>query len=169
MKTPSAEFKLTVTKFRNILKTPDKQRGTLYQMRAVRYDSDLVRVEKYTAGRRKGFVRCIKIHPGSVALRFRVDQPAGSTDHYSPVGIAFVRKGQRKRRTLAARPVGKAFPPHTMALDEVSRALSITAEFPKGRSPDEGQYEFFLFIQHDESGKLGIIDPPLDHDHTDQA
>jgi hypothetical protein len=157
-----ARFTLIVKKFKDIFTTPIRNRGTLYRIKMEKPRHPLVHA-KY----KKGYVKSIIIDPGRVTLRFRVI-PADNDkkNQYSPVGIAFVRKASKSLNKLSkVPPIPEIFPPHEMKLDEQNRAVSVTAEFSGSRSADEGKYEFFLIIQRDRYGNLGIIDPPLDHEH----
>lgn len=155
-------FTVTVKRFKDIFTTTIRNRGTLYRMT---WDKPhpLVRA---TLDKRTRCVKKIRILPGRVTLRFQVASPDNDTTHYSPVGIAFVQKAKRARNyvQLAASP--RTFPSHTMNLDGENRAVSITADFSDSASADQGLYEFYLIIQRENDGALGIIDPPMDHDHT---
>ena len=160
------KYTLTVTTFRDVLNIPGNHRGTVFKMKRNGALHRLVHETRYGGKKKPGCVKSIKLGPGEVTLRFQVKALPTDSDHYCPVGIAFARKPQPGTGKLAAIFNPKVFPPHEMVLDEKARAISITADFADSGIPDKVRYEFYLFIQRESDGALGIIDPPIDHDHT---
>jgi hypothetical protein len=165
MQTPKC-FTLTVTDFKNVLDTTETNRGTRFTMKPTGPRNPLVGLTLYKTGKLKGCVKTIKVGTGVVALRFQVEAARKDSNHYCPVGLAFMRKTQKGTGKLGGAVVNpKVFPPHELVLDEENRAVSVTADFSGRTIADKGHYEFYLFIQRESDGALGIIDPPLDHDH----
>ena len=155
----AARFTLIVKKFKDIFTTTIGNRGTLYRMTMDEPHHPLIQATKD----KNGYVKKIKILPGRVTLRFQV--ASQDKDTYRPVGIAFVRKVRRRKNLLTIGPVLKNFPPNKMNLDAQNRAVSVTADFSSSGGDGKAKFEFFLFIQRDKPGDLGIIDPPIDHEH----
>jgi hypothetical protein len=154
-----ARFTLIVKKFKDIFTTPIGNRGTLYRMTMDKPHHPLVEATED----KNGYVKKIKIGPGRVTLRFQIAPE--ENNQYRPVGIAFVRKVKRRKNKLMIGPVLKNFPPNKMNLDAKNCAVSVTADFSSSGGDGKAKFEFFLIIQRDKPGDLGIIDPPLDHEH----
>jgi hypothetical protein len=143
---------ISVTQFQDVLAGKESRtgRGTSYTMKLKARDpracieGDTIYVKR----------------PGG-PIRFTINGAAADKEHYYPVGISFVREGDGKS-SEKARLGMLTFPQSEIRLD--GRSLSITDIYKDhARSV---RYKFSLLIQRGSDGRLGIIDPGIEHDNS---
>jgi len=88
------------------------------------------------------------------SLRVKVDG-----DRHRPVGISFVEFTDAKRQTVL-NPTPPEFPLDEVLLNDDS--VSFVVDF--SNSHKTRYFEAYVIVQDRETGGLGVIDPPIDHD-----
>jgi len=149
-KAKPVEVAVAVTRFVDVLaaKTPRGVRGTAFIMKLAA-DDDRAEI--------KGDDIYIK-RPGA-PIRFTIVPSATDKKQYYPVGITFLRKGDRNRsdqETLGF----LNFPQAETQPDD--RSLTIVDRY-KDRAKCI-RYKFSLVIQRGSDGRIGIIDPSIVHE-----
>lgn len=139
---------VTVTRFVDILAPGPGARDTAYTMKLPRKDPRaLIRGDN------------IVVNPPGGVIRFKLVAPAGSGERYFPAGITFLREGQRSandRQRLGLLNFRQAA---TRAADQT---ITITDGYVDGRK--RVRYKFSLLVQRGSDGRIGIIDPGIEHD-----
>ncbi len=148
-KSKPVEVVITVSNFNDVLAvdTSPNCRDTDYTMKLRRKDprADI-----------KGDDLYIK-HPGA-PIRFTIASSAEDKEKYYAIGITFLREGQRS--TGDNQRLGMlCFPQHDNRAD--GRALTILDTY-KG-DLKRVRYKFSMIIQRGSDGKIGIIDPGIEH------
>jgi len=143
------EVTIAVTKFKDVLASdaPRNGCGTEYTMKLARKDPRAVI---------KGDDIYIK-RPGA-PIRFTITSSAAGKQNYYPVGIAFVREGDRSKSD--EQRLGMLNFPESETHVK-GRTLVITDSYK-----DDARYvryKFSVIIQRGADGKLGIIDPGIVH------
>lgn len=162
MKTPIAKIParkrnpidvvIAVTKFKDVLAsdTPRGGRGTEYIMKLASKDP---RVEI------KG--NAIYVKPPGAVLRFTIISARGQKTRYFPVGITFVREGDRN--SSDEQRLGLLNFPQSDIHMERQRLVITDSYKDKAKCV---RYKFSVIVQRGSDGKVGIIDPDIVHDHT---
>ena len=145
------EVTIAVTKFNDVLAAGAARGGggTEYTMKlGKRHPRALI----------KGNDIYIK-HPGAT-LRFTIASSGADKQRYYPVGIAFVREGDR----ISSHPqrLGHLnFPQSETSVD--GRTLLFTDSYQDDTR--NVRHEFSVVIQRGSDGKIGIIDPGIVHEN----
>jgi hypothetical protein len=147
-----AEIKMTVTRFKDVLASASSgtARGTGYEMKlSAEHPSVSI----------KGDVIYVK-SPGA-GLRFTMAAAPGDRESYYPIGIAFVRAG--KGNTSDEQRLGFLNFAQRDTRPE-GRSLAITYRYLD--DPKDVRYKFSVVIQRGSDGRIGIIDPAIEHDNA---
>jgi hypothetical protein len=146
-----AEIIITVIKFRDVLASEASRafRGTDYEMKMRRKHPRVFIKDDVI------YVRS----PGAI-IRFTINSSAEDKEKYYPSGITFVREGQDS--TSDEQKLGKKnFLQRKIFLN--GPLLTLTDSYK-----DEARnirYKFSVVIQRGSDGKIGIIDPGIEHDN----
>ena len=144
------EVTIMVRKFKDVLATEPSRgdRGTEYVMKLGRKDPRAVI---------KGDDIYVK-RPGAM-IRFTITSSAADKQRYYPIGIGFVREGDRN--SSDEQRLGLLNFPQSLTRPD-RRTIVIADTFR-----DEARhvrYKFSVIIQRGSDGKIGIIDPGIVHD-----
>jgi hypothetical protein len=140
---------LTVTRFKPVLATKSSRggNGTEFTMKLARRDP-------------RAFVKGDELYvnrPGA-PVRFTLASVRGDSQRYYPLGIAFVRLGEKS--ALDEERLGFVnFPQSATRAQE--QALTIVDTYHDA-APGV-RYKFSVFVQRGGDGALGIIDPEIIH------
>lgn len=147
-----AEVRMTVTRFKDVLATASSgtARGTGYAMKLI---------AKHPSVAILGDVIYVK-SPGA-GLRFTLAAAPGDRENYYPIGIAFVRAG--KGNTSDEQRLGLLNFAQRDTRPE-GRSLAITYRYLD--DPRDVRYKFSVVIQRGSDGRIGIIDPAIEHDNS---
>jgi len=145
-----AEVTITVTKFKDVLATAASKtsRDTDYVMSMSK---------EHPGVYLKGDILFVK--PPGATIRFTITSLPGDKESYFPVGIAFVREGEKS--TSDEQRLGILNFPQSETRMEV-RSLSITDSY-KDAVPGI-RYKFSVIVQRGSDGLIGIIDPGIEHE-----
>jgi hypothetical protein len=143
------DVRITVTKFREVLARDKsgRDRSTEYTMRLGR-NHPLAEVNGEN----------LFIRPPGATLKFTIRSSASDKENYYPVGITFLREGE-KSSSDRQRLGFLNFPRGEIRFDV--RSLSTTDTY---KDPSRNvRFKFSLVIQRGSDGKIGIIDPRIIH------
>ena len=149
-----AEIRMSVVRFEDVLdgETQHTCRKTGFEMALVGSPTNVSL---------KGDIIYVKA-PGAT-IRFTLVSLKEDKEHYYPIGITFFRTD--KREVSEKQRLGLLnFPQSNIRLE--GRTLSITDTYKDGRYPV--RYKFSVVIQRGSDGKIGIIDPAISHDSSDE-
>jgi len=146
------EVTITVTQFKDVLATQALKRDTDFLMTMGKEDP-----RAYIDGDNL-FIKS----PGA-PVRFSVDSAAGDPENYYPVGIAFVR--EREHNTSDKQRLGLLNFPQNESRGDV-RSFLITDSY---QDVAKGvRYKFSVILQRGSDGIIGIIDPGIEHDPSEE-
>jgi len=99
---------------------------------------------------------CMK-RPGA-PIKFTITSVPGDEEKYYPTGITFLREA--KSNTSDKQRLGLLnFPQNETRMD--GRSVFVTDTYKDGK--ERVRYKFSLLIQRGSDGKIGIIDPGIEH------
>ena len=141
-----AEVKLTVTRFIDVLasESTGAGRGTTYLMKLT------------------GRHPLVYIKSPGATLRFTLASTGRDKETYFPVGITFVR--QSKCNDSDEQRLGFLNFAQSQTRPE-GRTLSTTYRYKNDER--DIRYKFSLVVQRGSDGRIGLIDPAIEHDNSD--
>lgn len=143
------DVRITVTKFKDVL-----ARDKSGQRRDTEYTMRLGRKHRLAAIKDDNLL----IRPPGAMIRFTIGSSASDSEKYYPVGITFLREGEKN--TSDRQRLGLLnFPQSETRFD--GRALSITDTYKDASL--YVRFKFSIVIQRGSDGKIGIIDPGIIH------
>jgi hypothetical protein len=142
------EVAIAITKFKDVLTTDATGAGcgTDYVMKLKR---------SHARARIEGDTLFLK--PPALAIRFTIGTADGTKEKYYPLGIAFVREGDESPRDRLGL---LNFPQVRTHAEGLSLAVKDTFA-DKGKHV---RYKFSVVIQRESDGRIGIVDPGIDHE-----
>lgn len=157
------EIVLTVTKFRDVLNTKVKDRGTHHTMHVEPDDHPIIFMKKSEPTREQqssGDSGVLHIKKQGRMLRFRIEsqEEDDAKSVYHPIGIAFQRRNGNGKGKRTGR---HTFDFKTLRLD--GKRLEIRDNFSEPCSCDK-DYKFSVIIQREHDAVIGIIDPGIQNE-----
>jgi hypothetical protein len=152
-----AQVILKVTQFRDAIYSRARNSGTLCDM-AMGEVHDKVEIIQ------KGNKKNLSIKGSGTPIRFSIVSANDPTDIYHPLGIAFQRKG-KFRSDKNCDLLGKK----NFTRREINLAGGFLEIVDSGSFRGCGKkkaYKLSVFLQREHDGKLGIIDPGIEHDNS---
>ena len=148
------EVALTVTRFRKVLHSTGlgAGRGTGYVMTLLQ-PNDLVRIKD----------NVIYVKAPGAAIRFILGAAAGAKENYFPNGITFLRRSKRNEND--EQRLGLLNFPQA---DTRVAGRTLVVNYRTLDDPLKLRYKFSVVVQRGSDGAIGIIDPDIEHDNSDQ-
>jgi hypothetical protein len=153
---------LTVTKFNAVIPSGEPARVfTQTTNHLVDIDMTLVEHDRVKLVEGPGPKRFLVNGYGPVTFRFRIEDAKNETIYY-PVGVAFQRRKAGLGNNVFDACARRTFSSNTIHM--FGSDLYFTYDY-KDFGQTTQNYEFFVIIQRDKDGLIGIIDPGIGHEN----